>query len=102
NDDQVKIRGFRIALGEIETKLAQHADINEAVVLAREDIPGEKRLVAYYTAPQPLDIDALRRHLQTQLPDYMLPAAYVHLDTLPLPPNGKLDRKALPAPDLAS
>ncbi|UVL86330.1 amino acid adenylation domain-containing protein [Pseudomonas sp. B21-028] len=99
NDDQVKIRGFRIELGEIETKLAQHEAVKEAVVQAREDVPGDKRLVAYFTQSQAVGIEALRSHLQAQLPAYMVPVAYVHLDTLPLTPNGKLDRKALPAPD---
>ncbi|WP_339493215.1 AMP-binding protein, partial [Pseudomonas sp. EA_15y_Pfl2_R67] len=103
NDDQVKIRGFRIELGEIEAKLAQAPNIKETVVLAREDIPGDKRLVAYFTQHSPdevVDIEALRTHLQAQLPAYMVPVSYVRLDALPLTPNGKLDRKALPAPDL--
>nr|WP_318646575.1 non-ribosomal peptide synthetase [Pseudomonas sp. Pdm06] len=103
NDDQVKIRGFRIELGEIEAKLAQHDALNETVVLAREDVPGDKRLVAYFTQHSPdeaVEIETLRTHLQTQLPAYMVPAVYVRLDALPLTPNGKLDRKALPAPDL--
>ncbi|WP_123417576.1 non-ribosomal peptide synthase/polyketide synthase, partial [Pseudomonas brassicacearum] len=100
NDDQVKIRGFRIELGEIEAKLAQHDALNETVVLAREDVPGDKRLVAYFTQHSPIDIETLRTYLQAQLPAYMVPAVYVRLGALPLTPNGKLDRKALPAPDL--
>ncbi|MCF5710787.1 non-ribosomal peptide synthetase, partial [Pseudomonas syringae] len=94
-----------IELGEIEACLARHEGVKETVVMAREDVPGDKRLVAYYTSrmlDEALDIETLRAHLQAHLPDYMVPAAYVRLDSLPLTPNGKLDRKALPAPDLSS
>ena len=101
NDFQVKIRGYRIELGEIEARLAQHPAVREAVVLARED-GGGKRLVAYCTMVpdvEAADAEALRRHLSAGLPDYMVPAAYVRLTAMPLTANGKLDRKALPAPE---
>ncbi|WP_322843822.1 non-ribosomal peptide synthase/polyketide synthase [Pseudomonas sp. B33.4] len=105
NDDQVKIRGMRIELGEIETRLNQLPGINEAVLLAREDQPGQPRLVAYFTeqtGAEPLAVGELRAQLLTQLPDYMVPAAFVRLEALPLTANGKVDRKALPKPDLAA
>jgi arthrofactin-type cyclic lipopeptide synthetase C len=98
NDDQVKIRGLRIELGEIQAHLAHIDGVREAAVLAREDVPGDQRLVAYYSG-EPLEIDQLRSQLLKQLPDYMVPALFVHLPALPLSPNGKLDRQALPAPD---
>ncbi|MDI2146116.1 amino acid adenylation domain-containing protein, partial [Pseudomonas sp. ITA] len=98
NDDQVKIRGLRIELGEIQARLMQLDTVLTAEVLVREDLAGDPRLVAYYSG-KPLDIGVLRNHLLEQLPDYMVPTAFVHLDAMPLGPNGKLDRKAFPAPD---
>jgi amino acid adenylation domain-containing protein len=99
-DAQVKVRGFRIELGEIEARLAEHAAVHEVVVVARDGEVGDPRLVAYYTGDQ-ARADALRAHLAERLPEYMVPAAFVHMDALPVNPNGKLDRKALPEPEYA-
>ncbi|HEU4560057.1 MAG TPA: amino acid adenylation domain-containing protein, partial [Longimicrobium sp.] len=100
-DAQVKVRGFRIELGEIEARLAEHAAVREVVVVARDGEAGDPRLVAYYVGDQ-VGAQALRAHLAERLPEYMVPAAFVHMDALPVNPNGKLDRKALPAPEFAS
>jgi len=104
NDDQIKIRGFRIELGEIEARLAMHPQVKEAAVIAREDLPGEKRLVAYVVAKgaAPPAPEALRSYLKDLLPDHMLPSAVALLASLPVTPSGKLDRRALPAPDRAA
>ncbi|HMK91069.1 MAG TPA: amino acid adenylation domain-containing protein, partial [Methylocystis sp.] len=112
-DQQVKIRGFRIELGEIESALAQQEGVGEALVLAQEDAAGDKRLVAYVvprrrdehssdTSSTPGDAATLRPALERVLPDYMVPSSYVMLDELPLTPSGKIDRGALPGPDVAA
>ncbi|WP_201376287.1 non-ribosomal peptide synthase/polyketide synthase [Ktedonobacter robiniae] len=117
-DHQVKIRGFRIELGEIEAALSQHPNVKEAIVIAREDMPGNKRLVAYLIpeqvgehipavsdspllSPQEagLTLEGLRTFLGQHLPSYMVPSSFLFLSALPLTPNGKVDRKALPAPN---
>jgi amino acid adenylation domain-containing protein/non-ribosomal peptide synthase protein (TIGR01720 family) len=100
-DNQVKIRGFRIELGEIESLLQQHPEIAQAVVIVREDEPGEKRLVAYVQLGTTLPSD-YKAFLATKLPAYMIPTAFVVLEEFPLTPNGKINRKALPAPDTSS
>ncbi|MEU9043685.1 MULTISPECIES: amino acid adenylation domain-containing protein [unclassified Kitasatospora] len=101
-DGQIKLRGFRIELGEIEAALSRHPAVRQVIVIAREDRPGDLRLVAYCTADPSLTPDELRTFAGTTLPGYMVPAAVVLLDALPLNSNGKVDRRALPAPDLAT
>ena len=103
-DNQVKIRGFRIELGEIENLLLQHPAVQSAVVMAREDNSGDKRLAGYFVvkAGKHLDTDEAREFLRQALPDYMVPPALIQLDALPLTPNGKVDRNALPKPEVAA
>jgi acyl carrier protein len=100
-DNQVKVRGFRVELGEIETALNRHVGVRHCVVVAREHAPGDIRLVAYLVAegdPCPTTAE-LRQHIKESLPDYMVPSAFITLDALPLTTSGKLDRRALPAPE---
>jgi amino acid adenylation domain-containing protein len=100
-DHQVKIRGFRIELGEIEAALLTHPELLEAVVMARQDATGDKRLVAYFTyrGTSVPELGELRAHLRASLPEYMVPAAFVALQRMPLTPSGKIDRRALPDPE---
>ena len=103
-DNQVKVRGFRIELGEIEVVLQQHPSVRDAVVVAREDTPGDRRLVAYVVpvAEDAAEVNGFREYLKQHLPEYMVPSAVVVVDKFPLTPNGKVDRDALPPPNYAS
>jgi tyrocidine synthetase-3 len=99
-DNQVKIRGFRIELGEIESRLVQHEDVKEAVVLAKENVDGEKYLCAYVVCEKEFDSLSLRNYLKETLPEYMVPTYFMNLEKMPLTSNGKIDRKALPQPSM--
>jgi acyl-CoA synthetase (AMP-forming)/AMP-acid ligase II len=101
-DDQVKIRGVRIEPGEIELLLGQHPSVSRATVIARDDVSDDKRLVAYIVVDRhhPAEVSELRRFLRQMLPEYMIPSFFMILETFPLMPNGKVDRHALPAPDV--
>ncbi|MFC2146129.1 amino acid adenylation domain-containing protein, partial [Acidobacteriota bacterium] len=99
-DFQVKVRGFRIELGEIESQLLNIENIQEAVVLAKEDNKGEKYLCSYFVASETLDVSSIRSTLSKSMPDYMVPSYFVQIETIPLTPTGKLDRKALPEPEI--
>ena len=98
-DNQVKVRGFRIELGEVEAELLKHPDVKEAVVSARDDKEGNKYLCAYIVSERDLSVMELREHLAGNLPEYMIPSTFVKLESIPLSPNGKADRKALPEPE---
>jgi acyl carrier protein len=102
-DQQVKVRGFRIELGEVETVLGQHPGVREAVVVARADAPGGKRLIAYVVGREesPPTASEMRDYLKRTVPEYMVPSAFVVLDALPLTATGKVDRNALPEPEQA-
>lgn len=99
-DGQVKVRGYRIELGEVEVALEKHPSVEQAVANVREDRPGLKRLIGYYVAKREVSTNELRKHLASLLPDYMQPSAFVAVKELPRTPSGKIDRKALPAPDV--
>ncbi|MBU8723257.1 non-ribosomal peptide synthetase, partial [Bacillus subtilis] len=98
-DHQVKIRGYRIEIGEVETSLSSIGEVQEAIVIAREDENGDKALYAYFVASRPYHVSEMKEKLSDQLPNYMIPSYFIQLEKMPLTPNGKIDRKALPVPE---